>query len=80
MDFNAWTALLIAMAPSIAAICTIVVGVVSVFKAFKKEKAQQQEELNAALSKLNKAYKDIANMKAQLASINQYLIDQKENH
>lgn len=80
MDFNAWTTILIAVAPAIAAVCSIIGAFIGLFKVLKKEKAQQKAELDAALSKLNKTYKDIANMKAQLASINQYLIDQKENH
>ena len=80
MDLNTWTTILIAVAPAIAAVCTIIGSFVGLFRVLKKERSQQKAELDQALSKLNKAYKDIANMKTQLASINQYLIDQKENH
>ena len=78
MDLETWTTVLIAVAPALAAVCTLIGGFVGLFKTLKANNAKQKEELNAALERLNKAYKDIANMKAQLASINEYLIEQKE--
>lgn len=78
MELEVWTTILVAVAPAIAAVCTILGGLFGLAKSLKKNNAKQKEELNAALERLNKAYKDISTMKAQLTSINQYLIEQKE--
>ena len=78
MELETWTTLLVAIAPAFAAICTIVGGFLGFVHKLKQNNLKQEEKLEQALSKLNNAYKDIATMKAQLSSINQFLLDKKE--
>ena len=78
MELEVWATILIACAPAIAAVCTIIGGLVGLVRTLKANNKKQKEELDGALSQLNKAYKDISNMKASLASINQFLLEQKE--
>lgn len=78
MELETWTTLLVAIAPAIAAVCTIIGGFMGFIRKLKQNNLKQEEKLEQALSKLNNAYKDIANMKAELASINQYLLEKKE--
>ncbi len=78
MNLEVWTTLLIALTPTLTNVITLITGIITFFKAIKANNKKLQEELNSTLSKLNRAYDDIAKMKVQLESINKYLIEQKE--
>lgn len=78
MELEIWTTILVACAPSISAICAIIVGLVNVVKATKKNNENTKQELAKATERLQKAYDDIAKMQTQIESISNYLIKQKE--
>lgn len=78
MNLEVWTTLLIALTPTLTNVITLITGIITFFKAIKANNKKLQEELSSTLSKLNRAYDDIAKMKVQLESINKYLIEQKE--
>jgi len=70
--------ILIASAPTISAICTILAGIFAVIKSTKTMKINTQRQLDEATQKLEKAYNNIAVIKAKAESIEKRLNEEKE--
>lgn len=73
MDLNTTTTLLLALAPAISAILTILGGLFAIVKHFKKIISKKDKDLEISNNKLAKAYDDIAIMKTKIASIEKHL-------
>lgn len=73
MDLNTTTTLLIALAPSISAILTILGGLFAMVKYFKGVISKKDNDIKTANEKLAKAYDDIATMKTKIVSIEKHL-------
>lgn len=69
---------LIAMAPAISAICTILAGIFALIKSTKAMKNNTQTQIDKATQKLEKAYNDIAVIKAKIESVEKRLNEEKE--
>ena len=78
MSQEAWIELIKIIAPIIADIAIIVGGLFYILRVFKKNDQNREQEFNQTNEKMKKAYEDIAKMQAQLKSINEHLIKQKE--
>lgn len=78
MDLNTTTTLLIALAPSISAILTIIGCLVSIVRGFKKILKNKDKEIIDTNNKLAKAYDDIAVMKTKIASIEKHLVKKEK--
>ena len=77
MDLDTVTTLLIAIAPAVSAVLTIVGGFVAITKQSKKKVSAVEEE---ARQKVSQTQKDISVIKSKLASIENILADEKERH
>lgn len=78
MDLTTLQTVLIAIAPSVSAILTMIGGIiftVGKIKAFSKD---SDKKLVESETKLQKAYKDIAIIKAKCESMEKMMIEEKE--
>lgn len=79
MELNTWTTVLIAIAPAISAIITILAGLLKISNIIKKLNRNHNEQEKKANAKLIKNCDDIAKINARLTSIEKYLLEEKEN-
>ena len=78
MDLTAVQTMLIAIAPSFAAIVTIIGCMIRFFQVIRKKDKIADEKLTEAESKLAKAYDDLAKIKAKVSSMESCLVEMKE--
>lgn len=78
MDLTTVETILIAIAPSVSAILTMIGGIVFMFRKIKATVTASDLKVQKSESKLEKAYKDIAIIKAKCESMEKTLIEQKE--
>lgn len=78
MELTTLSTILVAVAPAISAVLTIVVSALKVCSTIKKIKKESDNKLLESNARLEKAYDNIAIMQAKLASIEKYLV-QKED-
>lgn len=77
MDLNTLETILVAVAPAISSILTIIACVVNMAIKFKKIIKNSEEKVNEANAKVQKAYKDIAIIKAKCESIEKALSEKE---
>lgn len=70
--------ILIAIAPSLSAIITVIAGVIKNSMMVKKVNENTEIIVTNATKKLEQAYKDIAVLKSKIASIEKIMIAEKE--
>ena len=70
--------ILIAIAPSLSAIITVIAGVIKNSMMVKKVNENTKIIVTNATKKLEQAYKDIAILKSKIASIEKIMIEEKE--
>ncbi len=70
--------ILIAIAPSLSAIITVIAGIVKNSMMVKKVNENTGIIVTNATKKLEQAYKDIAILKSKIASIEKIMIEEKE--
>lgn len=78
MDLTTIETVLVACAPAIASVITIIGSVINIHTKIKKMKTESDSELLKAETKLQKAYTDIAVIKAKLESLEKLAIKNKE--
>ena len=78
MELTTLSTILVAVAPAISAVLTIVVSALKVCSTIKKIKKESDNKLLESNARLEKAYDNIAIMQSKLASIEKYLV-QKED-
>ena len=78
MELTTLSTILVAVAPAISAVLTILVAALKVCPTIKKIKKESDNKLLESNARLEKAYDNIAIMQTKLASIEKYLV-QKED-
>ena len=78
MELTTLSTILVAVAPAISAVLTILVAALKVCSTIKKIKKESDNKLLESNARLEKAYDNIAIMQSKLASIEKYLV-QKED-
>lgn len=78
MTLDTLTSILVLIAPALASIMAIIAGFLNVVKVVKGFKNDSDKRIDNFELKNKKAYDDIATVKTKLASIEQYLMDNKE--
>ena len=78
MELTTLSTILVAVAPAISAVLTILVSALKVCSTIKKIKKESDNKLLESNARLEKAYDNIAIMQTKLASIEKYLV-QKED-
>ena len=78
MDINALAQSLLAIAPSLANVVTVICGFFSFAKYIKNNNKELERKLAESEEKLQKAYDDIAIIKSKLESMEKYLMEEKE--
>lgn len=78
MELTTLSTILVAVAPAISAVLTILVSALKVCSTIKKIKKESDNKLLESNARLEKAYDNIAIMQSKLASIEKYLV-QKED-
>ena len=78
MTLDTLTSILVLIAPALASIMAIIAGFLNVVKVVKGFKSDSDKRIDNFEIKNKKAYDDIATVKTKLASIEQYLMDNKE--
>lgn len=78
MTLDTLTSILVLIAPALASIMAIIAGFLNVVKVVKGFKSDSDKRIDNFELKNKKAYDDIATVKTKLASIEQYLMDNKE--
>lgn len=78
MTLDTLTSILVLIAPALASIMAIIAGFLNVVKVVKGFKSDSDKKIENFEIKNKKAYDDIATVKTKLASIEQYLMDNKE--
>lgn len=77
MDFNTLQTVLIAIAPAFASITTIIGCLVNISVKIKGLKKESDDKLLKAETKLQKAYNDIATIKAKCESMEKQMKEKK---
>lgn len=78
MDLNTVKDILLVVAPSFSASTTILGCMVFLLRKLKKQVKESDQKLINSESKLQKAYKDIATIKAKAESMEKAIIELKE--
>ena len=78
MELTTLSTILVAVAPAISAVLTILVAALKVCSTIKKIKKESDNKLLESNARLEKAYDNIAIIQAKLTSIEKYLV-QKED-
>lgn len=78
MDLTTLQAILIAVAPSVSAIVTMFGGIIYTVRKIKAMSKSSDKKLLESETKLQKAYKDIAIIKAKCESMEKMMIEEKE--
>lgn len=78
MDFTTLQTVLIAVAPSVSAIITMIGGIIYTVRKIKALSKKSDKALLESETKLQKAYKDIAIIKAKCESMEKIMIEEKE--
>lgn len=77
MDLTTLQTVLVAIAPSFTAFCTIIGGLIKISSIMKKQKRISDSRLLDAETKLQKAYNDIAVIKAKCESMENIMKGEK---
>lgn len=77
VNLDTLTTILIALAPTITAIASLVAGIAYIVKLFKKGKIYVSENIGTVKNKTEKASEDIALIKTKIASIEKHLSEEK---
>ena len=75
MNIETVTTILIAIAPALASIAAIVGGIVKMAAMLKKSNEENTASLEAKTDKMEKAFKDMAILKTQVARVASYLLE-----
>jgi hypothetical protein len=70
--------ILIAAAPTISAVCTILGGIIALIKSNKSNRLKTKQDIDQQTAKITKVYDDIAIIKAKTESIEKYLIEKEQ--
>ena len=77
INLDTLTTILIALAPTITAIASLVTGIAYIVKLFKKVKIDVAENVGKVKDKTEKSSEDIALIKTKIASIEKHLLEEK---
>lgn len=77
VNLDTLTTILIALAPTITAIASIVTGIAYIVKIFKKVKIDVAENVGTVKAKTEKSSEDIALIKTKITSIEKHLLEEK---
>ena len=77
VNLDTLTTILIALAPTITAIASLVTGIAYIVKLFKNVKIVVAENVGKVKDKTEKSSEDIALIKTKIASIEKYLLEEK---
>lgn len=77
INLDTLTTILIALASTITAIASLVIGIAYIVKLFKKVKIDVAENVGKVKDKTEKSSEDIALIKTKIASIEKYLLEEK---
>ena len=78
MELTTLSTILVAVAPAISAVLTILVSALKVCSTIKKIKKESDNKLLESNARLEKAYDNIAIMQSKLASIEKYLVEKED--
>lgn len=78
MELNTITTVLIALCPTISAVLTTIIGFLSAIKTIKALKDDNNETVKKSTQKIDRMEKKLNTLVLKLASIEQYLAEQKE--
>lgn len=78
MDLTTLQTILVAVAPSVSAIVTMFGGIIYTVRKIKALSKSSDQRLLESETKLQKAYKDIAIIKAKCESMEKTIIEMKE--
>lgn len=77
MDLTTLQTVLVAVAPSFTAFCTVIAGLIKISSIMKKQKRISDSKLLDAETKLQKAYDNIAIIKAKCESMEKIMKGEK---
>lgn len=78
MELTTLSTILVAVAPAISAVLTILVSALKVCSTIRKIKKESDNKLLESNARLEKAYDNIAIMQTKLASIEKYLVEKED--
>lgn len=78
MDLTTFETILVAVAPALSSVLTIIACVINMAIKFKKIVKNSDEKVAEANAKVQKAYKDIAIIKAKCESMEKVLKDKEQ--
>ena len=78
MELTTLSTILVAVAPAISAVLTILVSALKVCSTIKKIKKESDNKLLESNARLEKAYDNIAIIQTKLASIEKYLVEKED--
>ncbi len=78
MNVDTITTLLVAIAPALASIATIICGIVKMTAMLKKSNEETTANIESKTDKMEKAFKDMATLKTKVESVERYLLENKK--
>ena len=77
-DLETYTTVLIALAPALTAIISIIVGVVKMVKEIRAAKRENQNENKKLTDSLKKTVEDIGVIKSRMTEIEKAIVEEKK--
>lgn len=77
-DLETYTTVLIALAPALTAIVSIIVGVVKMVKEIRAAKKENQNENKKLTDSLKKTVEDIGVIKSRMTEIEKAIVEEKK--
>lgn len=78
MELGTLEMILIAAAPTISAVCTIIGGIIALIRSNKNTREENAKNIAKQTAKITKVYDDIAVIKAKTESIEKFLIEKEK--
>lgn len=80
MEINTVTTVLIALCPAISATVTALIGFLSLIKTIKSLHKENDDTVLKSNQRIEKMERKLNTINQKIASVEQYLIEQKERH
>ena len=78
MNIETYATVLLAIAPAVAAIITVIGGFLSLIKSIKAIKNDNNETVKKSVAKLEQVEKKLNTINSKLATVEQYLLEEQE--
>ena len=78
MDINDFLTILIAICPTVTAVISVVIGFLSLIKTIKTIRKDNDQAVVKSVQNIERMDKKLSILNTKIASIEQYLVEQKE--